>query len=91
MPKLPITCNVIDFCGGAALVPPQQTWFKVDGQPVALLGQAVTPHGSDVHAAASILNTAGFMFKIGGVTPVRQNDIATCGHVTTGRTWFQVE
>jgi uncharacterized Zn-binding protein involved in type VI secretion len=87
----PITCNVLDFCGGAALVPPQQTWFKVEGQPVALLGQVVVPHGIGLHAAASVALTTGFAFTIDGITPVRQGDAATCGDTCTGRTWFNVE
>lgn len=81
----------IDTAGGIIGQPPvPQTWYKVDGSPVALHGAIVAPHGSAPHAAATMVATTT-LFKVGGIPIVREDDLATCGDTASGSAWYKTE
>ena len=67
-----------------------QSWVKIDGNPVALVGDGVAPHPPcpdvAVHCVATMAAGSGWV-KIGGVPICRAGDAATCGHTATGSGW----
>ena len=60
---------------------------RVDGAPIALLGDAVAGHAPcpavPVHCAAT-MGEGSARTRIDGVPIVRAGDAATCGHAATG-------
>lgn len=84
-----IAVKVLDSAGGAQLAGGQSTW-EIDGQPVVLLGDPVSPHGDSPHSGA-VMVTASQWMSINGVPVCRAGDMANCGHPTTGRPWFDIE
>lgn len=86
----PIAVKSTDSAGGPHLAG-GQGFYKVEGQPVVLLGDKVTPHGSSPHGPSppSMVEASSF-YKINGIGAVRQGDKASCGHESTGRSWYRV-
>ncbi len=59
---------------------------KVGGQTPATLGDAITPHGSGSHSAATMVEASATVFAQ-GIGICRQGDAASCEHtVATGDT-----
>ena len=60
---------------------------RVDGAPIALLGDAVAAHAPcpavPVHCAATMAEGSA-RTRIDGIPVVRAGDAATCGHAATG-------
>ena len=83
-----ITVKALDAAGGAQLAG-GQSFFRVDGQPVVLRGDPVTPHGAPPHLAP-VMTGGSPVFRIGGVPVIRAGDVATCGHPTSGRGFFSI-
>lgn len=55
----------------------------VNGKPIAVLGAAITGHGSGPHAAPTLVQGSATVFAHG--QPVsRAGDTASCGHAATG-------
>ncbi len=84
----PIAVKSKDSAGGTQLAG-GQSFFKVDSEPVILLGDAVAAHGLPPHASPVMATASGWM-KINGIPVCRQGDIASCGHPSTGRGWFKI-
>lgn len=83
-----VAVKLLDSAGGPQLAG-GQSWFKVQSQPVVLLGDPVTPHGIGLHAGPTMVQASSW-FKIGGIGVCRQGDLASCGDASTGRPWFVV-
>jgi uncharacterized Zn-binding protein involved in type VI secretion len=62
------------------------TNVKVGGNPVALQGSPITPHGPiPGHGEVpGIMNQSSLTVKVNGQGVVRQGDIASCGDAATG-------
>lgn len=67
-----------------------QSWFTVDGSPVVLLGDPVAGHGISPHDSPVMVGSSSWM-TLDGVPVCRAGDAASCGHVSTGRSWFDVD
>lgn len=77
---------------GAPLIGGQNTTWKVDGQPIQLLGDAVTPHvPPGPHLSGPKMVEGSGWFKLNGIPVVRAGNKASCGHAATGRPWFNIE
>jgi uncharacterized Zn-binding protein involved in type VI secretion len=83
-----ITVKGLDSAGGTQLAGGQATW-KVDGQPIVLLGDPVAGHGIAPHAAPVMAEGSAWM-KFNGIPVVRAGHKANCGHAATGRGWFNI-
>jgi uncharacterized Zn-binding protein involved in type VI secretion len=55
----------------------------INGSPVAVVGDAVAPHGKPPHAAAVMAQGSGTV-RAGGIAVCRAGDAASCGHVASG-------
>lgn len=75
-----------DSAGGTQLAGGQSKW-KVEGQPIVLLGDPVAGHGDAPHSGPVMAAGSSWM-TINGVPVVRQGNAASCGHPSTGRGWF---
>jgi uncharacterized Zn-binding protein involved in type VI secretion len=79
----------VDICGGV-IQPSGSTGFKVSGSPVAVVGDAIAPHGLSPHSAATLISGSG-TFTFGGKKVCRVGDSASCGHtISTGSSTFFV-
>lgn len=78
----------MDSAGGVILGG-GQSFFRVNGSFVAVIGDAVAGHGQDAHAGPVMVG-GSTLFKINGLSVCRAGDPASCGHVVTGQTWFNV-
>ena len=67
----------VDSAGGG------QSTVYCNGALVAILGDAVAPHGPGLHASAVMVEASGTVFA-GGIAVCREGDAASCGHVATG-------
>jgi uncharacterized Zn-binding protein involved in type VI secretion len=72
-----------DTAGGPIIGPPKSSNVYVNGSLVALDGAKVAPHGDTPHQSASVPATSATVY-VNGQHPVRQGDVATCGHSATG-------
>jgi uncharacterized Zn-binding protein involved in type VI secretion len=66
-----------------------QGFFKVDGAPVVLVGDAIAGHGKSPHSAPVMVAGADW-FRINGKPVCRAGDPASCGHASTGQSWFRI-
>lgn len=83
-----IAVKALDEAGGAQLAG-GQGWFQVEGQLVVLLGDPVTPHPPfPPHTTGPVMAEASDWMTIDGVPVCREGNAASCGHTTTGRSWW---
>lgn len=78
-----------DTAGGAQLGG-GNSWFKVEGQLAVVLGDPVAGHGPPPHSPTPHMVEASSWFKIDGIHVCRAGNLASCGHATTGRGWFNI-
>jgi uncharacterized Zn-binding protein involved in type VI secretion len=68
-----------------------QSFYMVEGQPVVLLNDKVTPHGGSPHGPKPpTMVEASSFYKINGIGVVREGDLASCKHPSTGGSWYRV-
>lgn len=60
-----------------------QDFVKVNGNPVAIVGDRVAPHGAGAHANAEMV-TGSTLVTISGNPVCKAGDTATCNHQTNG-------
>lgn len=85
---LGIAVKDLDKAGGRQLAG-QQSFVKINGHPVVLLGDPVESHGDSPHNHATMVE-GSTMFRINGVPVCLETHRASCGHRTTGRPNFKV-
>jgi len=66
-----------------------QTFFIVEKLPVIVVGDPVQGHGPVVHAAPVMAEGSSWM-TLNGIPACRLGHKASCGHPTTGRSWFRI-
>jgi uncharacterized Zn-binding protein involved in type VI secretion len=72
-----------DVVGGAILS--GRPTVRANNIPVACIGDAITPHGRGIHAAAVLASGSPNVFA-GNIPVSRIGDSANCGHnVTSGQ------
>ncbi|KAB2689657.1 PAAR domain-containing protein [Brucella tritici] len=67
----------------------QVPWFRVNGNPVAVRGDSVSGHGLFPHNSP-VMAEGSPSFRAGGIPVCRAGHLATCGHPTTGRSYFRI-
>lgn len=86
-----IAVKSLDSAGGAQLAGGQD-WFIVDGELVVVLGDPVTPHApGGIHAAPPVMAEGSDWMTIDAIPVCRQGHAASCGHTTTGRSFFLID
>ena len=67
-----------------------QSWVTIDGDPVAVVGDAVASHApcptDPAHCAATMVQGSSWV-TINGIPICREGDEASCGHAATGSSW----
>jgi len=82
--------------GGGEVLSTKQTWFTVDGQPVATDGDSVSSHPpcpvEPIHCEGNCFTANGATwFTIDGIPVNRDGDADNCGHVrVSNQHWFDV-
>lgn len=84
-----ITVKGADSAGGTQLAGGQSTW-KVNGQPIVLLGDPVAGHGQSPHSGPSMVQGSSWM-TLHGIPVVRAGHLASCGHAATGQSNFLIK
>ena len=74
----------VDTAGGLIIDTPD-TKTTVGGNPIAVVGSNILPHGSGAHASASIVEGAA-KTTAGGIPICRAGSLASCGDRATGGT-----
>lgn len=80
----------VETSAGGAHQAGGQTFVTADGRLVAVLGDKIAAHGAAPHALASMVE-ASTVVTIAGKGVCRAGDKASCGHVSTGLAWIEVE
>ena len=75
---------------GGVIIGGGQSFVKVNGKPVSVVGDAVAPHGIGPHAAPKMA-TGSSIVRIDGKAVCRAGDTATCGHAANGMSWFAIQ
>lgn len=83
-----IAVKSLDTAGGAQLAG-GQSFFFVDDQLAVVVGDPVTSHGKLPHAAPVMVQGSPWM-TLDGKPVCRSGDLASCGHASTGRSWFSI-
>ncbi|MBN22495.1 MAG: hypothetical protein CL678_14520 [Bdellovibrionaceae bacterium] len=78
-----ITVVGLDSAGGTQLGG-GQSFVKVNGAIVVVLGDGVAGHGKSPHAGPTMVQGSSFV-KINGIPVVRAGHAASCGHSASGR------
>lgn len=68
-----------------------QDWFLVEGQPVVIHNDPVTPHLPPLpieHIAPVMNQDASTWMDLDGIPVIREGNLANCLHPSTGRDWF---
>jgi len=78
----------VDVAGGVQLGGGQSR-FSIDGHAVVVVGDPVQSHGNSPHNSP-VMVTGSDWFTIDGKKVCRQGDMASCGHSSTGRPWFDI-
>ncbi len=81
-----VAVKTLDAAGGQQLAGGQD-WFTIEGQPVVLIGDPVAPHGKPPHLSPVMAQGSDWM-TIDDKPVCREGHLASCGHATTGRSWF---
>ena len=79
----------VDTAGGTQLGG-GQSWVKIDGAPVVLVGDAVAGHPPCPHVpvhCAPAMAQGSVWVRIDGIPICRAGDAASCGHTSTGSAW----
>lgn len=84
-----VAVKTLDAAGGAQLSQ-VNTWFRVEGQPIVVIGDTVAAHGDPPHSPPPAMVQGSLWFKVGGIAVCRAGHEASCGHATSGRPWFRV-
>jgi len=85
-----IAVRILDFAGGAQLSG-HALWFEIDHLAVVCVGDPVEPHGDPPHSPRPVMVTGVNWFTIDGIPVCREGNLASCGHATSGRPWFDIE
>jgi uncharacterized Zn-binding protein involved in type VI secretion len=72
----------VDSAGGIITGPGVAT-VVVNGSPISIIGDSVTPHKTGPHLSAKMITGSATVFA-GGVGVVRYGDAASCGDTATG-------
>lgn len=79
-----------DSAGGIQLTQ-ANTWYKIEGCSVVVIGDAVAPHApAPPHTTSPVMVEGSDWYKVNSVGVCRAGDLASCGHATTGRSWYRV-
>lgn len=85
-----VACVGVDEAGGVQLGL-QAEKFKVRGNAVVVVGDAVEPHPpAPPHSASPTMVQGTAKFRVNGIPVCRQGHLASCGHATTGRGFFRI-
>jgi hypothetical protein len=84
-----VAVNALDSAGGAQMTQ-ANTWFRVEAEPIVVIGDLVTAHGDPPHSPPPPMVTGAAWFRVGTIPVCRAGDAASCGHATSGRPWFRV-
>ena len=74
---------------GGIIVGYEQDFVKAGGRNLAVIGDAVAPHGEGPHAFATMTQGSAFV-KINGKAVCRAGDAASCGHTADGVSWLNI-
>ncbi|MBC3911546.1 PAAR domain-containing protein [Undibacterium umbellatum] len=83
-----IAVKTLDRAGGPHRAGGQD-FFAVDGALVVVLGDSITPHGPVPHASPVMAQGSAWM-TLNGIPACRAGHLASCGHASTGRSWFVI-
>ena len=84
-----VAVNALDSAGGAQSVQANE-WFKVEAQPIVVIGDLVEAHGVPPHSPPPAMVQGSSWFRVNGSPVCRAGHLASCGHPTTGRPWFRI-
>jgi len=71
----------IDNVGGGLIIGPGSISMRVDGAPVAFVGDMAASHGSNRHAVPKLIMVgAAVTMRVDGRIPAMRGTLATCGH-----------
>lgn len=75
-----------DTAGGAC-AGTRTGWYRVENAGVTLEGDPVSGHGEGPHARPTITKGKDW-YRVAGIPVAFEGAPASCGHVSTGRTWY---
>lgn len=84
-----VTRKSVDFAGGVQLAGGQDMVFCED-QVVVVHGDPVAPHGDPPHSPRPTMIATSDWFTINGIPVVAEGDPATCGHPTSGSSFWDI-
>ncbi len=75
--------------GGPIIGPGVPTW-TLNGSPISIVGDLVTPHGEPPHSPAPTMVEGTGWMTINGIKVVVEGCLASCGHTADGQQWFNI-
>ena len=84
-----IAVRAADSAGGQQTAESLQSFFNVEKLLGVVIGDVVQSHGIAPHNFPRMAQGLSW-FKLNGIPTCRAGHSATCGHQTTGRSWWRM-
>jgi uncharacterized Zn-binding protein involved in type VI secretion len=84
-----VAVNALDSAGGIQQTQ-VNTWHRIQGEPVVVIGDLVAAHGDPPHSPPPPMVEGEEWYRVGGIPVCRAGHAAACGHTTTGRPWYRI-
>ena len=84
-----VAVRAADVAGGQQTGESLQSFFNVESLLGVVMGDVIQSHGSGGHAFPRMAEGLSW-FKLNGIPACRAGHNATCGHQTTGRSWWRM-
>jgi len=84
-----VAVHALDVAGGAQMTEVND-WYRIEAQPVVVIGDLVEAHGVPPHSPPPPMVEGSAWYRVGGIPVCREGHKAACGHATSGRPWFRI-
>lgn len=78
----------VDSAGGVQ-ISQVNPFYRINTENVVVEGDVVAGHGDGAHASP-IMAEGEPWYRVNNINVSREGHLATCGHPTTGRNWYQL-
>ncbi|MEP3246257.1 MAG: hypothetical protein ABJN40_05580 [Sneathiella sp.] len=83
-----VAVDALDSAGGAQ-ISQANPWYRLDGKNIVVIGDGVAGHGDGEHGGP-VMAEGESWYKVNGIAVSRAGHLATCGHATSGRSWYRL-
>ena len=84
-----VAVRILDYAGGRQIIE-KNTWYRVQRQPIVVIGDLVESHDEPPHRPLPPMVEGEAWYRVGKIPVSREGHKARCGHPTTGRSFYRI-